>query len=173
MPIENSTVYSKQLLLAVARYVSPFKQILWIVIGVCAVGSLAGSIYLAAMGALTDNLLFSSILVWVLAAFEFLSYWVLPLLNVKNAKNMNSTIRYVFEEESFCITADASLGGESATYRYGVLQRVEKKKSTLYLFFASRQAFLVDLTQMPADQQLLLRQAMENALTPKKVKWKI
>ena len=173
MSIENSTVYTKQLLLRVARYVSPFKQILWCIIALCAFGSVAGTIYLSVMGALTDSVIFSSILVWVLAGFEFISYWFLPLANVKNARNLDSTISYVFEEESFRISADASLGGESATYRYASLQRVEKQKDTLFLFFASRQAFLVDLSSMSAQEQIQLRGAMQAGLGVKKVKWKI
>lgn len=173
MPIEVNTVYTKERLLEVGRYVSPFKKILWVFIAACGLLSLGGCIYLAIAGQLTDSVLFSTCFVWLLMAFEFFTYWFIPILNVKKAGNVDAVVQYVFEENQFSIAAQGPTGENKATYRYDALTRVEAGKTTLFLFFSSRQAFLMDFTQLSAEQRMLLRGTLESHLTPKKVKWKI
>ena len=99
-------------------------------------------------------------------------YLIVPRFTLKKNKNLGTTVNYLFEEDSFQMSAVNAYVNENSTVQYSRLLKIGKNGNDLYLFVSPIQAFVADLSALSVEQVLLLKQLLASKLEPKKIKWK-
>lgn len=171
MPIETTTVYTKERLLRFQNYVLASKKPLWIV-------SAVATAIIAVCAVLTFVLLWDiqgAIKLFGLLLIELcipLIYIVIPRLSIKKAKNLNAEVHFSFDETAVHTQASSAIGNENASVFYTALHKIGKKDNDLYLFLDASRAFLIDLSTLSAEQVQTLKDLLKPHFKPKKFKWK-
>lgn len=171
MPINVTTVYTKERLLKFSRVIASTKKLFWIIMAACSAIVIGAGLFLWLIDELSVDIIICVISVIALDAIYLFCYLVLPHLTVKKAKNLNTGIKYTFEEDCFRTEAVNAYTSETATTQYSILNKILKKDDVLYLFITSNMAYLVDLSSLSAEQMALLKELLSSKLPAKKVKW--
>lgn len=114
-----------------------------------------------------DDTLLPTLAVWLLVIVLCLIflYVVVPNLQYKALyKRADSTITYVFSEDSFIANTHGDAYSATSTFTYSNLYRVKETSKYLFLFIDKRQAFIVELSTMDAASSLLLRKKLRSVL---------
>lgn len=171
MPIQVSTVYTEERLLRLNRYIVGSKKILWVIMTVCTLvvlGCFGLSLWL---DILSPQLTFCFGLIVVMDAVYLYCCLILPRFAVRKSKNLNTTVHFAFEGDHLCLEAANAYATESSTIQYAMLTKVVKGKEDLYLFLNRYQAYIVDLSQLSAEQIRELKQILETSIQPRKFRW--
>lgn len=173
MPVEVSTVYTKERLLDLNRFDIRRKKPFWILMAVCTFIVFIAFLLARTFDEPSPQIDICMLMVIVLDVLYILLLIVIPKIAVKKAKLLDARLQYSFFEDHFEIHAAFEFGEETTTLQYAALTRVDARNGDLYLFISKQQAYIVDLTQMSLEQQYWLRNILQNNLEPKKVKWVI
>lgn len=171
MPFTITTVYTKERLLRFQRHVAASKWIMWILLGVCTLIVLGSTALLALLHAVTFEIIVCCTVCVLLDLIYLAAYVILPPFLVKRAKNLNTSLTYVFKEDCFEVDASNAYIQEHATVQYSMISRVRTVADEMYLFISRRQAYVVDISALTAAQGILLRTVLTDVLGKKKVVW--
>ena len=171
MPIQVSTVYSKERLLRFNSYVVGSKKAMWVLMAVCTVVVCGGYALLAVLDAVSDMVRFCLVLILAMDAVFIVCSLLLPRLTIRKAKNLDLVIHYTFEMGSFHLEAANAYANESSTLQYAMLTKAAKRGDELYLFLSRIQAYIVDLSQLSPEQTRELKRILETSMEPRKLRW--
>ena len=171
MPIEATTVYTPECLLRYQNYLIASKKILHIICAL-AMGSIVMvmllNIILWGDFSIVSRVAISAVLYLFYIFFSF----IYPRLSVRKANNLHTKVRFIFEEEQFLLQVSNEKGSESASYQYSILTKVGKKGNDLYLFIAPQRAYIVDLSDVPEEKQIILHDFLQTKFKRRNFKWK-
>ena len=171
MPINITTIYTKERLFQFHRFVWASKKLFWIILAVCTIIILGNCLFLLWLDAdFTDILFFLFFVIFVDATYLFCAF-ILPRFTLKKAKNLNTTVNYSFDTDCFHIQSTNAYVAEALTIQYSLLTKVEKKQSELYLLVSRHQAFIVDLSNISPEQEANLKDILSANIPQKKLKW--
>ncbi len=172
MEIKNTTVYTKERVLKSAYHFAKNQRFLWIVLPVCT--------FISYFFALVQIIFSELDLYWAMSCLFFtlldivlplMLFVFLPRTVIKQSKALDATLEYTFTDDEITLYVNKSdVLEEKTTMKYNALVKAEKTKDTLYLYIQPRNAFVVDLSMMLAEEREQLRSVLESNL--KKVKWK-
>ena len=171
MPIEFSTVYTKERLLRHSKFVAASQKLFWIMLIIMTI--FAGTVYtlLAIIDALSSTAtLYALLILWIDLVCVF-CYFILPRFLIKKAKNLNSIVRYSFDTDNFRTNTVNAYLEESTTVQYSFLSKICKNKSELYLFVTRQMAYIIDLTELSPEQTIALKELLYTKVNQKKIKW--
>lgn len=171
MPLTITTVYTKERLLRFQRHIAASKWIMWILLGVCTLIVLGSTALLALLHAVTFEIIVCCAVCLLLDLLYLLAYVILPPFLVKKAKNLDTSLTYVFKEDCFEVDASNAFIQEHATVQYSMINRVRTVADEMYLFISRRQAYVVDLSTLTDVQKMMLRTMLTAVLGKKKVVW--
>ena len=172
MPINVTTVYTIEKLLKVNRVIASTKKLFWIIMAICSAVVIGAGIFLWLMDEMSVDIIICVVSVIAIDAIYLFCYLVLPHLTVKKAKNLNTGIKYTFEEDCFRTEAANAYSNETATMQYSILKKILKKDDALYLFITSNMAYIVDISSLSDEQTDLLKGLLGSKLPGKKLKWR-
>ena len=170
MPINTSTVYTRERLIKFNDHMASRHKFLSILVGVCTVIVLLAFALNCVMGDVSTNMIIMLCAMLVLDLIVVLMYWVLPRIIVKKEKNLNYVINYSFEEDQFTIDVQSDEVCEKSTLKYSFLTAIERGKSgDIYLFIQHNQAYIVDTSELSYENIFQLRSIFNR--NAKKFKW--
>lgn len=172
MPIQLTTVYSRETLIKFQNYSVASKKLFWTVMILCTaliIGEVALALALDIMS--TTLMLCVALLLWVDLVYIF-AYLILPRLTLKKSKLLDTVVDYTFSEDSFEMHAQNEYASDSSTVKYSMLSKVGKKGRGLYLYINRSQAFIADLSALSEEQIALLKTTLKSHLPAKKIKWR-
>lgn len=173
MPINVTSVYTKERLLKLSNYMVRRKKVFWSVMAVCTTFILSVYCLFNFVWAITDssiNLCTYLILVWDVIYIYF--YLIHPKFSIKKAKNLNAEIKFTFDEEFFKTEVSSSEIEEIATSKYSVIKKIVKNGSDIYLVVSRTQAIIVDTSALPEEELAQLKKLLQSKIPEKKFKWK-
>ena len=168
MPIDVSTVYSKDRLLKYNFYVVKQKKVLWSVVMLTAVFAVIQFVFKH----LDDDGKFYISLILIWDALVCFLYFVLPIFLVNKAKNKDIIVHYSFTENEIRSCFDNSLISEARVSKYETIVKLAKNGEDLYLFIDKKHAYLVDISTFDTEQLSKLKVALASKIPAKKFKWK-
>lgn len=171
MEIKVSTVYTKDRLVRFNRFYAAQKKFFWILLAVCTAIIIFDIVLLALLDALTETIIFSAFMVFIVDVMSVITSFVLPNATVKKSPSIDAKLEYSFTEDSFVVSAEAKNMSDSVTIKYPALVSVAKKED-VYLFISKRQCYIVDISSLTDLEILALKSLVTSHLSPKKVKWK-
>ena len=170
MPINTKTVYTREALLRFNNYIVFSKKFLWCSMLISTLIIYASfAVFNFLFGDASDFLFFLIFITAFDALFVFV-YFVLPILTVKKAKNLNSTIDYTFYDTHIEIKASTAYSDEAARINYTLLKKAVLKRSVLYLMISAHQGYIVDISKLSRGQSEALIGALMKNLGTKNVK---
>ncbi len=171
MPIEFSTVYTKERLLRYQMYTVVSKRWFWFVLGICTVLTVGIWTWMSVIDEVSFFItLYMVLLLWIDLVYV-VCYFIVPRFTVKKQTALNTTVQYTFDTDCFRVHGANEHTDESSTSRYSLLIKIRKNKSDLYLFIAPRVAFVADLTVLSPEQTAALKELLYSKVDPKKIKW--
>lgn len=156
MPVEVTTVYTKERMLRYSKFVAASKKAFWIIMIICTVVCAGCVAFTAAVDALSIEMLMYGAIVLAMDILYVFMYLILPRITVKKAKNLNTTIIYCFEEDCFKISASNDYAQETSTVKYSLISKVGRRDNDLYLFISKNQAYIVDLSEISDEKADIL-----------------
>ncbi len=172
MPINITTVYTKERLLQFSKVIASMKKLFWIFMALCTVFVIGvGAFAWMLSNEMSLDIMICIISIIVLDTIYLFFYVIWPHITVGKAKNLNTVVKYAFEEDSFRTEAVNAYSNEKATVQYSILNKIVKTDDNLYLFISSHQAYIVDLEPLSAEQTDILKGLLESKISPKKIKW--
>ena len=173
MPIQVTTVYTKERLLRFNAFVAKAKWWMWLLLGICTLIVAAAWGLMLSLGEQDTSVTGAFIAILFLDLFYVLLAVVIPRFTVKKAKNLDTSIQYAFDVDSFTAEAQNQYVDEKTTVKYTMIKRAIHSDGELYLMISSINAYVVDVSTLSREDALLLRQLLEEKLTKKRVKWAI
>ena len=173
MPIQVTTVYTKERLLRFNNFVVRSKGWMWILMAACTL--IVGAAYglLLSLGERDRMVEWGFFFILFLDLFYFSMTVLLPRFTVKKAKNLDTSVQYAFDVDAFFAEAKNQYVDEKTTVKYTMLKRVVCRDGELYLLISSVNAYIVDVSALSHEDALLLKRILEEKLTPKRVKWEL
>ena len=172
MPIEVSTVYTKERTLRFSDFIALSRKFYWTFMAIC-LPILAGLIaWLIYWDALTWQLAVYASLCPVLVLIRVIFWFVVPRFAIKKNKSLNMTVTYTFDTDCFRTHSYNSYTEGDATVQYSTIEKIKNNKTDLYIFTGKYQAGIVDLTALSPEQVTTLRNLLTEKVDPKKVTWK-
>ena len=170
MPINVTTVYTKERLEHYNKYVSASKWWLWVIMIATTLIIAVCTVILALLDSLDGTVItYLVIVVFIDLSYLFFSFWF-PRIHIKKAKNLNTEIQYTFDNESFKIQAANQFSEESSTVKYQIISKVRFNKDDMYLYISSFQAYLVDLSGLDFSERVELIELIRSKTDLKKFK---
>ena len=172
MPIQTTTVYTRERLLRFSRYMAASKWYMWpiLIVDLLAVGVMCVLDYLTYQ---TVSAGWATLFVVILAMGILLAImlWVVPPLTVKKANNLDAVVEMSFSEESVTYTAGGMHVTESGEFKYPMFLKYVKNHTELYLYISKQQCYIVDLAPLSPEQTEQLRTLLSQKIISKKNKW--
>ena len=142
MPIQTTTVYTRERLLRFSRYMAASKWYMWpiLIVDLLAVGVMCVLDYLTYQ---TVSAGWATLFVVILAMGILLAImlWVVPPLTVKKANNLDAVVEMSFGEESVTYTAGGMHVTESGEFKYPMFLKYVKNHTELYLYISKQNLF--------------------------------
>ena len=110
-------------------------------------------------------------IVWIIGLTWVVAALILPLFTVKKAKNLNTVTETIFGEEGMHYKMCSTYATQEGELKYGMFVKYIKNKNDLYLFVSARQAWIVDMSALDAQQVQDLKALLEQKIVSKKNKW--
>ncbi|MBQ8496638.1 MAG: YcxB family protein [Clostridia bacterium] len=171
MPIEVTTVYTKECLLRYQKYFISRRKAFWIILAVMEVFALGVSLCNGILWGDFSLLLRGLLLLFLIDAVYIFNYVIYPRISVNKAKNLNAQVRFSFEEECFHMYSSNALFEENSTIQYTMPTKIYKKGNDLYIFIAQRSAYIADLSSLSDGEKEALRTLLQPNFKPKNFKW--
>ena len=172
MDIKVKTLYDRKTLLDFNSYYVMKKAVLMWVIAISNVLIIAEWITLLALSADIGKVMYViSALILAIDVFYFFLYFILPRTSVKKNKLLGTVLNYNFRDGGFFVKAKNKYIDEELTIRYSEIVEVGRGKRDLYLFLAANQAYIVDLTEVSAEDKAALKEKLLIYVSAKKIKW--
>ena len=172
MEIKVSTVYTKDRLVRFNKFYAAQRKFFWIFLAVCTAIIIFDIVLLYFLDALTETIIFSAFMVFVVDVTSVITSFVLPNATVKKSPSIDAKLEYSFAEDSFVVSAEAKNMSDSVTIKYPALVSVAQKDGDVYLFISKRQGYIVDISSLTELEVLALKSLVTSHLPPKKVQWK-
>ena len=137
MPIQVTTVYTKERLLRFNNFVVRSKGWMWILMAACTL--IVGAAYglLLSLGERDRMVEWGFFFILFLDLFYFSMTVLLPRFTVKKAKNLDTSVQYAFDVDAFFAEAKNQYVDEKTTVKYTMLKRVVCRDGELYLLISS------------------------------------
>lgn len=171
MPIEVTTVYTKECLLRYQHYFRSRRKVFWIILAVMEVIALGLSLCIGILWGDFSLFLRGFLLIFLIDAVYIFNYVIYPRISVNKAKNLNASVQYSFEEECFHMHSNNTLFEENSTIQYTMPIKIYKKGNDLYIFIAQRSAYIVNLSSLSDAEKEALRNLLQPNFKPKNFKW--
>ena len=171
MPIQVTTVYTKEKLRAFIKYSAASKKVFWSIMIICSLLMIALLTLSALLDILSTTLILCAVYLTFIDLVYILAFFILPHMSLKKSKQLNMVVKYAFSEDSFEMHAHSDYLDDTSTVKYTVLHKAAKKGSTLYLYPTRAQAFIVDLTVLSDEEIALLKDILSTHLKPRRLKW--
>ena len=171
MPIPVTTVYTKERLLKYQWFAAASKKALWIFMAICTLWVAGCFALLTWFDTASSTIRFCLILIIVWDFLCLFCYFILPRFLVGKTKTLNTSVKYLFQDDCFQIEAENPYAHETSEVRYAMLSKVWKNGDDVYLFISSRQGYIVDLAGLSPEHTALLKNLLESVIDPKKIKW--
>jgi len=171
MPIESTTVYTKERILKFNRFVAMSKKWMWVFMTVCNIIILFGVVLMILLGDF-EKIIF---LLGIMAVSDFIlifNNFIIPRIAVKKQIGLHANIKFSLNEHNIHIQASTVNGIEDCTYNYPMIVKAAAQDNELYLFISKSRAFIVDMSLLADEHKALLKGLLEDKLGAKKVKWK-
>ena len=171
MPIQVTTVYTKEKLRAFIKYAASTKKVFWCIMIICSLLMIALLVLSALLDILSTTLILCAVYLGFIDLVYIFALYLLPRMTLKKSKQLNMVVEYAFSEDSFEMHAHSDYIDDTSTVKYTVLHKAAKKGAALYLYPTRAQAFIVDLTSLSEDEIALLRNILSTHLKPRRLKW--
>lgn len=171
MDIKSTTVYTRERLIRFSDYFARMKMTGWIIYAVLTAIIIAGDVFLFLHGALTEQMIFLTALAILIDLLMVFMFVILPRLTVKKTNSYEARLNYSFSEEEVHLESEGKLFRDSTSFKYGAIEKAAAYKDDLYLFISKRQAYIVDLSAMSADDVSELRSLLAMKIPANKIKW--
>ena len=172
MPINVTTVYTKERLLKFNNFIVLSKYMRW---GTMLIGTL---VMLSALifgiinqGEYVPTVRMFTVLIAVLDALFVAYYLIIPIFAVKKAKNLNTSVKYTFYDSCFEIDAKTSYTSEPSRLSYSYIIRAARRKNTVYLLFSPNQGYIIDISKISEESKKALYDILYKNLGKSKLKW--
>lgn len=173
MPIQTTTVYSKERLLKFHYYYSlVYRKFFWILL-IFEVALCSGVFLQDALNGFPVSEVTVAItgIVYVIGITWVVVTLIVPRFAIKKAKNLNAVMELSFGEDVLQYKTTTEYACDSGEVKYGMFVNYVKNKSELYLFISTRQVWLVDLSALSDEQLGQLYMLLELHVKSKKNKW--
>ena len=171
MPINVTTVYTKERLLRLSNFVQQSRLWFWIITAVASLLVIAIYFFAVFNDFVNFEITFWFCVVLFFDVFYMFLIFVLPRLMIKKAKNVGTVLEFSFNEENFLIHAVNEHVDESATVKYSMVTKVCNNRDDVYLFISPRQAYIVDLGNSSYEDQVALKRLLQDKVAPGRFKW--
>ena len=173
MPIQITTVYTKERLMRFNRYYQLVQRKWFLIL-------LAFEMALTAVWLVKDIadglpvsdgtiLLFG--MAWVLGITWIIMTLIVPRFSYKKAKSLNAVMEMTFSEENLRYSVSSAHATESGEMQYGTFVKYIRNKDDLYLFISAGQVWIVDLSALSPEQTEQLHTLLSQKIVSKKNKW--
>lgn len=172
MPIKAKTTYTREKLLRFQLFLAFSKKIFWAFMIACSTFVISiCTVLLVQQGFIKKTFLYLMLIIIIDLLCVFTNF-ILPFINVKKVRSLNSVVEYSIDDEGINISVKGQSGTETGTVPYLYIQRVVKDKEVIYAFIGKLQAYIVDISELDDSQRQELKTLFINKLGPKRVKWK-
>lgn len=173
MPINVTTVYTKENLIKFNDYIARSKKVFWSIVTVWTVILLITYVIFNFKWGIHDPIVNALTYVYIgLDLFCIYNNFIHARLRVKKSKNLNAVIKLSFNEDSFQTEVESQEINETATLKYSVIKKIIKKKDTIYLLVSRFQGHIVDVSELDEEQLAQLKALLQTKVPAKKFKWK-
>ena len=173
MPINVTTVYTKENLIKFNDYIAKSKKVFWSIVTVWTVILISAYILFNFKWGIDDPFVNTITYVYIgLDLFCIYNNFIRARLRVKKAKNLNAVIKLSFNEDSFQTEVESQEINETATVKYSVIKKIVKQKETVYLLVSRFQGHIVDVSELNEEQLAQLKALLQTKVPAKKFKWK-
>ncbi len=171
MPINVTTVYTKERLIRFNDYIATSKKILWVLVALVTFYIVTEFFRAAVHGVLTP--LKTMCFIWIVVmdlVYIFMSF-VLPRIKINKSPTLGLVINYTFDVDTYTSKVSNVLIKEESTMDYSTIFKIVKNGEDLYLMVNRYRGVVVDLSQLTGEQKSLLKEAIQAKIEPKKFKW--
>ena len=174
MELKLKTIYDKGAILDLNLHVLKSKRLTLVAVGIAHLAVILEYIVCLACGWDLPSVIYTvSAVLLAIDFFYLFVYFIAPRISLKKNKVLGAVIEYCFYDSVFTLKAKNKYIDESSTLRYASIERVERGKKHLFLFIAQSTAYIVDLSGVEREDELMLRDKISSALSSKKIRWKI
>ncbi len=171
MPIETTTVYTKERLMRFQDYIFSARKIQFIFSAAISVICLLCAVLMIVLWG-DFKLFLECLLLFVFISIYNFAMYLLPRLLIRKAKNMNAEVHFSFGETAVRTSTTSAIGSEETSLYYTAFHKIGKKRNELYLFLDARRAMIVDLAPLSEEQIQSIKNLLEPHFKPRKFKWK-
>lgn len=171
MPINITTVYTKERLIRFNDYVAASKKALWALVALVTFYIVTEFFRAAIHGVLTP--LKTMCFIWIVVmnlAYIFMSF-ILPRIKVGKSPTLGLVINYTFDVDTYTSKVSNALIKDESTMDYSTIFKIVKNGEDLYLMVNRYRGLVVDLSQMTGEQKSMLKNVLQTKIEPKKFKW--
>ncbi|MBE6649250.1 MAG: YcxB family protein [Ruminococcaceae bacterium] len=171
MPIEASSVYTKERILGLSNHVAKNGNG-WIVLLVCNIVVIVCSLGILFTDSFAGEDIFGIV---VIAVVDFLWLFIeiiLPRVSLKKSPVLNASVNFTFNEEDYCVESQIKDGTTSTKCNYSTIKKVENRKTDVYLFVNRRQAYVVDVSSFSNEKLWIFKDLLYRKIPAQKIKWK-
>lgn len=170
MPIEASSVYTKERILGLSKHVGK-TNIGWIVLLILNIFAIFEILWFFDGTIYSEEIYLILLMVFLDLVYVFL-YVVLPRISANKAPALNATVKFVFNEENYHVETQTENVTESSVCKWSMIKKVENQKTDVYLFVNSRQAYIVDVSEFSPEKLWIFKDLLYRKIPAKKIKWK-